>query len=615
MKNLFLIFFFSQFLNVFSLAQTADVVATVNTQNSINPRSSLLLGITYDARSSMRGNSGPVGYHDTNGVMLPQIQAIFGDFPMSTLRYPANAVMFGFDWKKSIGPSAKRSSQNIGGNVPSQPLKFGFDEFMAMAKAHGALPKDIQIMVTIYDKTTAGLKQTQALAAIDSVALSAADWVEYANGPSNGVNWGGGINWAAIRDSNGHVGPYGIEIWNLGNEPWADGEFGNDSVGANGYINTVRPIIDSMLARDPTIKITLPATGPATSQWNTKMLNHAALKGKIYGLSPHFFPDETVVNGFVQLGIAKVETGIKAIGDSAKAKGLKVIVGDYAHGIPTLNGVPIGDPDLAMQWQGANLNVDFLLLMSQQKNVERVNFWAYGLTPAIWHPIRMNGPGNYTLMPAAAIYKNLFPLLLDKSVSTVTTSPKGSDGNSYSVRAGAFISSDTSLINVIAVNRDKNDSHIIHVNGISNYAVKTARLFSANALTSDVFSDNTIAADNSGNYLLPPMSIAIIQYDTKKPAAVKENSSTPGLFLLEQNYPNPFNPTTTIEFTVPSNGLVTLKVFNTLGEEVAILFNGEAEAGRYNQVQFNAANLASGIYFARLVSSDNLQIKKLSLIK
>jgi predicted lipoprotein with Yx(FWY)xxD motif len=89
----------------------------------------------------------------------------------------------------------------------------------------------------------------------------------------------------------------------------------------------------------------------------------------------------------------------------------------------------------------------------------------------------------------------------------------------------------------------------------------------------------------------------------------------PKEFALEQNYPNPFNPTTTIEFTVPSNGLATLKVFNTLGEEVATLFSGEAEAGRYNQVQFNAIRFASGIYYAKLSSAGKSQIKKLLLIK
>lgn len=89
----------------------------------------------------------------------------------------------------------------------------------------------------------------------------------------------------------------------------------------------------------------------------------------------------------------------------------------------------------------------------------------------------------------------------------------------------------------------------------------------------------------------------------------------PNVFELAQNYPNPFNPTTTIEFTVQSNGLATLKVFNAIGEQVATLFNREAEAGKYNQVEFNASNLASGIYFAKLQSGDKVQLKKMMMIK
>jgi hypothetical protein len=89
----------------------------------------------------------------------------------------------------------------------------------------------------------------------------------------------------------------------------------------------------------------------------------------------------------------------------------------------------------------------------------------------------------------------------------------------------------------------------------------------------------------------------------------------PKLFELSQNYPNPSNPTTNIEFTVPANGLTTLKVFNAIGQEVATLFNGEAEAGKYNLVTFDAKDLSSGIYFARLVSDRKSQIKKLLFVK
>jgi hypothetical protein len=89
----------------------------------------------------------------------------------------------------------------------------------------------------------------------------------------------------------------------------------------------------------------------------------------------------------------------------------------------------------------------------------------------------------------------------------------------------------------------------------------------------------------------------------------------PKVFALNQNYPNPFNPTTDIQFTVPTDGRAVLKVFSTIGQEVATLFNDEVTAGKYNQVQFNASNLASGIYFARLEFDGKVQMKKMLFIK
>ncbi len=89
----------------------------------------------------------------------------------------------------------------------------------------------------------------------------------------------------------------------------------------------------------------------------------------------------------------------------------------------------------------------------------------------------------------------------------------------------------------------------------------------------------------------------------------------PTVFALSQNYPNPFNPTTNISFTVPSTGRATLKILNILGQEVATLFNGEAQAGIVNQVQFNATGLSSGVYFSRLEYNGKAQMTKMSLLK
>lgn len=91
-------------------------------------------------------------------------------------------------------------------------------------------------------------------------------------------------------------------------------------------------------------------------------------------------------------------------------------------------------------------------------------------------------------------------------------------------------------------------------------------------------------------------------------------SDKPSDYSLSQNYPNPFNPTTTISYSIPKNGLVTLKVYDILGKEVADLVNEMKEPGDYS-VTFNAANLPSGIYFYTLTSSNFMATKKLILLK
>jgi hypothetical protein len=91
-------------------------------------------------------------------------------------------------------------------------------------------------------------------------------------------------------------------------------------------------------------------------------------------------------------------------------------------------------------------------------------------------------------------------------------------------------------------------------------------------------------------------------------------SVLPNDFLLHQNFPNPFNPSTTIRYGLPNRVHVTLSVFNALGQQVAVLQNGEQEAG-YHQVQFDGTDLSSGVYFYRLKTGDLTQTKRLMLLK
>jgi hypothetical protein len=95
----------------------------------------------------------------------------------------------------------------------------------------------------------------------------------------------------------------------------------------------------------------------------------------------------------------------------------------------------------------------------------------------------------------------------------------------------------------------------------------------------------------------------------------------PQNFYLYQNYPNPFNPATVISYQLPVNSYVTLKVFDLIGREVAVLVNERKDAGRYS-VEWNArlrsanfGGLASGVYFYTLQAGEYRDTKRMLLLK
>ncbi len=96
--------------------------------------------------------------------------------------------------------------------------------------------------------------------------------------------------------------------------------------------------------------------------------------------------------------------------------------------------------------------------------------------------------------------------------------------------------------------------------------------------------------------------------------AIEVEVGTPMTFELSQNYPNPFNPSTTISYRIPENSAVTLKIFDVTGTEVMTLVNQKQEAGSYT-VNFDATNLASGMYIYKIEAGKYSAIKKIMLMK
>ena len=105
-------------------------------------------------------------------------------------------------------------------------------------------------------------------------------------------------------------------------------------------------------------------------------------------------------------------------------------------------------------------------------------------------------------------------------------------------------------------------------------------------------------------------------FTIENPTGIEGNQENglPTEFDLVQNYPNPFNPNTRINYAVPETSPVSIKVYDLTGQEIAVLVNEVKEAGTY-EINFNASNLASGVYIYRMIASDFSSVKKMNVLK
>jgi hypothetical protein len=115
---------------------------------------------------------------------------------------------------------------------------------------------------------------------------------------------------------------------------------------------------------------------------------------------------------------------------------------------------------------------------------------------------------------------------------------------------------------------------------------------------------------------IDPVFFDAWDYTNQRPSGATgiNAAGIPLRYKLEQNYPNPFNPATTIDYEIKKSGVVTIKVFNVLGQVVKILLDEKQEAGHHSVV-FDAARLSSGLYFYRITAGDFTASKKMTLLK
>jgi len=122
---------------------------------------------------------------------------------------------------------------------------------------------------------------------------------------------------------------------------------------------------------------------------------------------------------------------------------------------------------------------------------------------------------------------------------------------------------------------------------------------------------SVMAANNYGSSVLAP----VFKFNTGTSTNImNDNRSLPTSYVLDQNFPNPFNPITRISFSIPESGFTVIKIYNLLGQQIAILINQDLPAGLYS-TEFNAEKYPSGIYIYVLQSGSYILSKKMMLIK
>jgi hypothetical protein len=243
------------------------------------------------------------------------------------------------------------------------------------------------------------------------------------------------------------------------------------------------------------------------------------------------------------------------------------------------------------------------------------------ITPsATAHSGSYSARGDVAVIPAAAI-----------TIQPVLQSGPGGTGFTYTQRAAAF----DGFFQFVPTGGDRLAINVaLYAGGVGGTPIASAALASSTTMSSWTEISVPFIYFDSGNPDVCIIQLQIVGPGTGPDAAPhfgsyflvddlsltgatdigQAETSVPANFRLEQNFPNPFNPSTTIDFSLPARAQTRLAVYNTLGQEVAALVNGELESGRHS-VRFDATGLPSGTYFYRLTAGANMHTGKMNLLQ
>ncbi len=215
------------------------------------------------------------------------------------------------------------------------------------------------------------------------------------------------------------------------------------------------------------------------------------------------------------------------------------------------------------------------------------------------------------------------PMMNDRTLDMFTWHPKMKMANNYDGQDPGFVTPATNMDSIMAFMQDRYASGGTAFWGYHPDLTGTWPLQENLAYT-----NTTLLSAGMGGYPLGDLyhwfpsqyafwnqqKAAEFQAIDRLTSVERISNTVPSAYALEQNYPNPFNPSTEIEYSVARSGLVNLRVYNMLGQEISTLFSGIQQPGNY-RIKFDGGHLTSGVYFYRLEAGGTSVARKMVLTK
>jgi hypothetical protein len=417
--------------------------------------------------------------------------------------------------------------------------------------------------------------------------------------PNWPYSWPGSSSWlsqvsSVINDkiASGRNNYYGYEIWNEHHGTW-------NSSNGDWYTVLWEPTYNLIRSADPGAKI----IGPSDSYYSRSRIEEFLM----FCIDRYCLPD--IICWHELQGSANITSHIDDYRDlvsSLSISELPISINEYCHPTHEYEGCPgTSAPFIAkfernkvhsasISWWFTNLpgRLGSLLTSSIQKGGGWWFYKWYGDMSG--YMVRVTPPNDYSDgIDGFAC--------LDTNAQYASICLGGDDTEIFDVMISGIPSSfgDSVYTKVEYVPWTSKDTPVSGPTIVSN----TVYSVSNGAITVPV--DVTSPFYGYRVYISPTNTLTFVDNST---------NIAPAAYSLSQNYPNPFNPTTNIEYSIPISGQMSLKVYNSLGQAVATLFEGHQRSGTY-VAKFNASGLASGVYIYRLEFSNTYLAKKFILMK